>query len=124
CAPMPPITYGRQPEPISPKNQRAATSNCTLSHWWPARGELFLKSALLMPYSESTARFGLTQTPAPIPAKSEVFVVRALSGATTPKRGAKYQLLASWALATPTPPNPRAIRTNKVLRFIGDSPHS
>src|SRR5262249_40084476 len=89
-------------------------------HWWPLRGESFSNSALLMPYSRSSARLGLTHVPRPIPVNREVLVVRLLSGMSAPMRGARYQL-PSCAFATLAPPSPRAISANKVVRFLGIS---
>src|SRR5207245_1216459 len=98
--------------------ERVVVAVITRSDFGAVRGELFLKSALLMPYSKSTAKFGFTQKPTPMPPKPDALVVRALSGTTTPRRGATYQDPKSCACAVPIPPRARAITANKVLRFI------
>src|SRR5690606_8945175 len=110
------MTYGRKAEPSSPKNQRALTPRPTLSHSWPSRHEPPSKSALLIEYSKSTARFGLTHTPTPKPPHTEVSVLRALSEMLAPMRGAMYQLCA-WATEAP-PTSARAMSALRALRFI------
>src|SRR5690606_40475902 len=102
--------------PSSPKNQRALTPRPTLSHSWPSRQEPPSNSALLIEYSKSTARFGLTHTPTPKPPHAETSVSRALSEMFAPMRGAMYQLCA---LATAVPPtSARAMSALRALRFI------
>src|SRR5262245_693665 len=114
------MMYGRHCEPWSPKNQRPLTPRPTLSHSWPLRKPLSEKSAWLIVYSKSIARFGLTHTPAPMPPQSDVSVLRSLSEKSAPMRGAMYQLPKSCACAavTAAPARLRAISAHKALRFI------
>src|SRR6478735_5839874 len=123
--PRPPMMYGRHCAPSSPKNQRPLTPRPTLSHSWPPRHDVSSNFALLIVYSKSTARCGLTHTPTPTPPHTDVSVSRLLSEKFAPMRGAMYQLPKSWAWATALPPtSARAMSALRALRFIQRTPLS